>query len=114
MEAQGIPILQDDDSSEEYYVKIRKAICEGFFVQVASLLSRGNYQIVKDSQMVRIHPSSVLFKNKPKLVIYHEIIMSSKKYSKTCTPVKLPWLRDIGHDFRLQYEIADIFGRFRR
>jgi HrpA-like RNA helicase len=107
MEKQGIPILQCDDNTEDYHDKIQKAICEGFFMQVARLLSNGYYEILKDAQSVRIHPSSsIQFGDKPSLILYHEIIMSKQNYIRTCTPIQRQWLYDIA----LQYYVANSFA----
>lgn len=112
MEIQGIPILQcDDNNNEEYHVKIRKATCEGFFMQIALLLPNGYYKILKDSQYVRIHPSSSMsFGNKPSLILYHEIIMSNQSYIRTCTPIQQQWLDNIA----LPYYVANSFTHMLR
>lgn len=45
---------------KSYYVNIRKAICSGYFMQVAHLEPTGHYLTVKDHQMVYLHPSTCL------------------------------------------------------
>lgn len=46
---------------------------------------------VKDSQIVAIHPSSVL-NHKPEWIIYQEFVLTGKNYLRTCTDVNGVWL----------------------
>ncbi|KAI8889376.1 P-loop containing nucleoside triphosphate hydrolase protein [Backusella circina FSU 941] len=106
MEIQNIPIVQCSDNLQVYHVQVRKAICEGFFLQVARLQGSGYYQIVKDLQNVRIHPSSTIsFKNKPSVLLYNEITMSKRNYIRTCTAIQSEWLYEIG----LKYYVRNSF-----
>ena len=49
-----------DFTSKDYYLNIRKALCSGFFMQVAHLERTGHYLTVKDNQVVQLHPSTCL------------------------------------------------------
>ena len=49
---------------------------------------------VKDSQIVAIHPSSVL-NHKPEWIIYQEFVLTGKNYLRTCTDVNGVWLMQI-------------------
>ena len=49
-----------DFTSKDYYLNIRKALCAGFFMQVAHLERTGHYLTVKDNQVVQLHPSTCL------------------------------------------------------
>ena len=51
-----------DFTSKDYYLNIRKALCSGFFMQVAHLERTGHYLTVKDNQVVQLHPSTCLGK----------------------------------------------------
>ena len=74
-----------------YSIMIRKSILAGYFTQVAHLQKSGNYIVVRDNQVVAIHPSS-LYDAKPTFVIYHELILTSKNYIRTVSGVKAEWL----------------------
>ena len=45
-------------TSKDYYINIRKALVEGFFMQVAHLERTGHYLTIKDNQIVQLHPST--------------------------------------------------------
>lgn len=76
-----------DFTSREYYVNIRKALVQGFFMQAAHLERTGHYLTIKDNQVVQLHPSSCL-DHKPDWVIYNEFVLTTKNYIRTVTDVK--------------------------
>lgn len=61
---------------------IKKCILSGYFTQVALLQKNNVYLTAKDSQVVIIHPSSVLA-YRPEYVVYHELILTKKNYMRT-------------------------------
>ncbi len=90
----NIPINTTKYGSREYFINIRKAITAGFFMQVGHLERSGHYLTVKDNQVVSLHPSTVL-DHKPKWCIYHEFVLTTKNFIRTCTGVDAEWLLDI-------------------
>lgn len=74
-------------NSREYYLNIRKALVQGFFMQVAHLQRSGHYLTIKDNQIVQLHPSTVM-DHKPEWVIYNEFVLTTKNYIRTVTDVK--------------------------
>lgn len=74
-------------TSKDYYVNIRKALVQGFFMQVAHLERTGHYLTIKDNQVVQLHPSTCL-DHKPDWVIYNEFVLTTKNYIRTVTDVK--------------------------
>lgn len=74
-------------TSKDYYVNIRKALVQGFFMQVAHLERTGHYLTIKDNQIVQLHPSTCL-DHKPDWVIYNEFVLTTKNYIRTVTDVK--------------------------
>lgn len=89
----GVKLVSTDFSSKDYYVNIRRALVEGFFMQTAHLERTGQYLTVKDNQIVGIHPSSCL-DTKPEWVIYFEFVLTNKQYIRTVTSVRGEWLVD--------------------
>ena len=89
-----IPLLSTDFKSRYYYVNIRKAICAGFFMQVAHLERVGHYLTVKDNQMVTFHPSTVV-DSRPAWCVYNEFVLTSRNYIRTCTVIKPEWLLEM-------------------
>lgn len=53
------------------------------------------YRTLKNSHETHIHPSSLLFQEKPEWVIYHELVLTSKEYMRTVCEIKAEWLYEI-------------------
>ncbi|RPB28210.1 P-loop containing nucleoside triphosphate hydrolase protein [Terfezia boudieri ATCC MYA-4762] len=80
---------------KKYYINIRRALCAGFFMQVAKRTGNGKtYVTVKDNQTVLLHPSTVLAQESEWL-IYNEFVLTSKNYIRTVTQIKPEWLFEI-------------------
>ena len=54
--------------------------------------------LVKDSQVVVIHPSSVLT-YRPNFVLYHELVLTKKNYMRTVMDIKPAWFFEIAPDY---------------
>lgn len=89
-----VPLRSVDFTSKDYYINIRKAITAGFFMQVAHLEKINAYLTVKDNQVVALHPSTVL-ETKPEWVLYHEFVLTTKNFIRTCTSVRGEWLVEL-------------------
>jgi pre-mRNA-splicing factor ATP-dependent RNA helicase DHX16 len=76
-------------------VAIRKAITSGFFYHVASLQKSGNYKTFHKPQTVHIHPSSSLYEQSPKWLLYHELVFTSKEFMRQVIQIDPQWLPDI-------------------
>ncbi|OXU27468.1 hypothetical protein TSAR_011206 [Trichomalopsis sarcophagae] len=87
-----------DFTSKDYYINIRKALVNGFFMQVAHLERTGHYLTIKDNQIVQLHPSSCL-DHKPDWVIYNEFVLTTKNYIRTVTDIKPDWLLRIAPQY---------------
>lgn len=97
----NLQLLSTSFESPEYSAQIRKAILSGYFTQIAHLQKSGNYMVVKDNQVVAIHPSS-LIESKPQFVLYHEFILTNKNYIRVVSMVRGEWLFQIApHYFRI-------------
>lgn len=98
----SIPLTGTSFGSKEYYNNIKKAITAGFFMQVAHLERTGHYLTVKDNQVVATHPSTILT-YKPEWVLYHEFVLTSKNFIRTCLAVEGDWLIDVApHYYELE------------
>ncbi|XP_014098212.1 ATP-dependent RNA helicase DHX15 homolog [Bactrocera oleae] len=92
-----------DFTSKDYYVNIRKALVQGFFMQVAHLERTGHYLTIKDNQNVQLHPSTCL-DHKPDWVIYNEFVLTTKNYIRTVTDIKPEWLLTLAPQY---YEMTN-------
>ncbi|GJQ10468.1 hypothetical protein GpartN1_g2259.t1 [Galdieria partita] len=99
----SLPLVSTDFQSVEFYVNIRKALVNGFFMQVAHLESNGYYLTVKDNQVVSLHPSHGL-DHKPTWVVYNEFVLTSRKYIRTVTDIRGEWLLEYASHY---YDLAN-------
>jgi pre-mRNA-splicing factor ATP-dependent RNA helicase DHX16 len=95
-------------------VPISKAITAGFFPN-ASRLQRGgdSYRTVKNNNTVYIHPSSVLMDSNPpvKMVVYYELVQTTKEYMRSCLPIKSEWLVEVAPHFHKKKELEEMEER---
>jgi len=92
---------------DEFNTNIRKCITAGFFFNVAKLGKNGLYQTVKSRHSVMIHPSSLLFKEQPEWVIYHELVLTSKEFMRNVLEIKPEWLLEIAPHFYKESDIKE-------
>eukprot|EP00434_Breviolum_minutum_P037012 symbB.v1.2.032804.t1/scaffold3834.1/size49527/1 len=94
-------------SSEPSWVVQHGAILSGFFYNTARLRKDGSYVTVKHPHTVEIHPTSSLFGQQPKLVCYHELVLTTKEFMRGCIEVKPEWLLEVAPHF---YQSKDLDG----
>lgn len=104
MKKVGIPV-KDDVPLQSNVTQIKKCLLSGYFTQVSILqknnvyLTSNNYLTsVKDSQVVVIHPSSVLT-YRPQYVLYHELVLTKKNYMRTVMDIKPTWFYEIAPEY---------------
>jgi pre-mRNA-splicing factor ATP-dependent RNA helicase DHX15/PRP43 len=99
MEREEVELVSTPFQDKNYYTNIRRALCAGFFMQVAKKDTSGKtYVTVKDNQSVLLHPSTVLGQDS-EWVVYNEFVLTSKNYIRTVTAVKPEWLLDIAPNY---------------
>uniref|UniRef100_A0A0A9XJQ0 RNA helicase n=1 Tax=Lygus hesperus TaxID=30085 RepID=A0A0A9XJQ0_LYGHE len=91
MERYNLTINSTPTDSIEYNRNIRKALLEGFFMQVAHLQRNGMYLTVKDQQIVRLHPSTCVVE-RSEWVLYHEFVLTTEQFIRTVTAIQGEWL----------------------
>lgn len=93
MEREELEMISTPFEDKKYYENIRRALCAGFFMQVAKKEPQGKsvYTTVKDNQNVLLHPSTVLSYD-AEWVLYNEFVLTTKNYIRTVTAVKPEWL----------------------
>jgi len=89
-----IKMESTDIHSRDYFVNIRKCLVAGYFMQVCHLEKSGIYSTTRDGQLIALHPSTGL-QHKPEWVLYHEFVLTSKNFMRTCTQVRGDWLVEI-------------------
>uniref|UniRef100_A0A5B6Z4G9 RNA helicase n=2 Tax=Davidia involucrata TaxID=16924 RepID=A0A5B6Z4G9_DAVIN len=87
--------------SRRDYRNLRKALCVGYANQLAERMIRHNgYRTIGfKSQLVQVHPSSVLRTDEegmlPNYVVYHELIATSRPYMRNLCAIEMPWVAPI-------------------
>ena len=81
------------------YTRVRKAICSGYFRNAAKKDPQEGYKTMADGQTVYIHPGSSLFQKNPDMVIYHELILTSKEYMREVMTIDAKWLVELAPNF---------------
>ncbi|CAI7627179.1 unnamed protein product [Penicillium pancosmium] len=96
MEREELDMVSTPFDDKKYYENIRRALCAGFFMQVAKKESQGKsvYTTIKDNQSVLLHPSTVLAHD-AEWVLYNEFVLTTKNYIRTVVAIKPEWLLDI-------------------
>ncbi|XP_020588625.1 probable pre-mRNA-splicing factor ATP-dependent RNA helicase DEAH4 isoform X2 [Phalaenopsis equestris] len=86
---------------EQEYRSLRKALCRGFGNQLAErmLHHNGFRTLGYRSQLVQVHPSSMLETNEdgrlPDYVVYHELISTSRPFMRNVCAVDISWVAPI-------------------
>nr|CAB3489759.1 unnamed protein product [Digitaria exilis] len=87
--------------SDPDYRKLRRALCVGYGNQLAErmLHHNGYHTVGYRSQLVQVHPSSVLegdeYGKFPMYVVYHELISTTRPYMRNICAVDQAWVEPI-------------------
>ena len=98
-----LSVYEDDQNTN-----IRKCIVSGFFMNCAHNYREEVYKTVKNNLAVRIHPSSMLQKDLPDCLIYHELVLTSQEYMRNVIEVDKQWLIEIAPHF---YKLNDFHNQ---
>ncbi|CAK8532527.1 unnamed protein product [Lathyrus sativus] len=90
---------------------IKKSIISGFFPHSARLQKNGSYRMIKNLQTVYVHPSSGLTKDLPRLVLYNELVLTTKEYMRQVTEIKPEWLLEIAPHFYNPKHFEDLSSK---
>lgn len=97
MDSQGPP-----RGTAAFSMRIRKALLSGYFMQVAHADAHSKpltYFTIRDNQPVRLHPSSSGSRIVAEWLLYHEFVLTSQHYIRTCTPIKPEWLFEVAPQY---------------
>ena len=86
------------------YNVVRRALCAGFFRNVARKDPQEGYKTVVEGTPCYIHPSSALFGKSAEWVIYHELVLTGREYMREATVVEPKWLVEAAPTF---FKVAD-------
>lgn len=86
-------------SCGKHTAKIQKAICSGFFRNVAKRDPQDGYRTLVDSQVVYVHPSSAIYQRQPDWLVYHELVFTTKEYMREVCAIDPKWLVEFAPSF---------------
>eukprot|EP01125_Pyxidicula_operculata_P005016 TRINITY_DN1847_c1_g1_i1.p1 TRINITY_DN1847_c1_g1~~TRINITY_DN1847_c1_g1_i1.p1 ORF type:complete len:852 (-),score=290.12 TRINITY_DN1847_c1_g1_i1:6-2561(-) len=87
-------------SNSDSFDPVRKCFASGFFTRVAVLMPNGSYETMLDHKRVHIHPSSCLFMKKPDVVIYNELVLTTKEYMRDVLKIEKEWVLELQPEFQ--------------
>lgn len=101
----------EPESNVNDHESIRKCVTSGFFYHTAKLQKGGNYKTVKHNQSVQIHPTSSLFQQLPRWLVYHELVYTTKEFMRQVIEIQPEWLVEIAPHYYQKKEIEDTAGK---
>lgn len=81
---------------------LHKAIVSGLFANAAYLHPSGDYRTIRGEQTVYVHPTSVfseLVEDKPKFVIFAELLNTTKPFMRHILSIERDWLLEAAPDY---------------
>ncbi|MCO5586888.1 hypothetical protein L7F22_040833 [Adiantum nelumboides] len=94
------------------YNRVRKALCSGYFRKCGKKDPQEGYKcLAEGGQTIYIHPSSSLFNRPPDMLIYHEVILSSKEWAREVTAIEPQWLVELAPRFFRKSDATSISKR---
>lgn len=103
------PLVSTPDPSDSN--PILKSLTAGFFPNIARLEKGGDYKTIKNHQSVHIHPSSSLHKGDARVVLYYELVLTSKEFVRVCSEIKAEWLLEVAPHFYKEKDVSDDQGK---
>lgn len=93
----GIPIV----TAKDRLILIQKSIVSGLFINAAYLHPSGEYKTIRGDQTVYVHPTSIFCNviDKPKYVIFGEILNTTKPFMRHIMAVERDWLLESAPNF---------------
>lgn len=88
---------QDLHLDEDFARRLLTCLCSGL-IQYVCVKTKGNSYRTLNTDEIYIHPGSAWFKNQPTFLLAGEIVMTTKMYARSVSPIKLEYLDDISKD----------------
>ncbi|XP_010260281.1 PREDICTED: pre-mRNA-splicing factor ATP-dependent RNA helicase DEAH10 [Nelumbo nucifera] len=80
-------------------LQFRRCLAAAFFLNAALRQPDGSYRALASSQVVQIHPSSVLFRTKPECIIFNELVRTNHNYIRNITRIDPLWLPELAPQY---------------
>lgn len=106
MERTEIPLISLEDAGNN--IPIRKAFTAGFFSNTARINRGGDaYHTIKNNQSVSIHPTSSLFGETPRWVVYYELVLTSREFMRSVIETEPAWLAEVAPHYYQANELEE-------
>lgn len=80
-------------------VPIQRALVAGLFPHAAKRQPDGTYRVIATGQIVHLHPSSVLKGKAPEMVVFSELVRTTKQYARVICRIQARWLPELAPAF---------------
>uniref|UniRef100_A0A7S3ZC24 RNA helicase n=1 Tax=Lotharella globosa TaxID=91324 RepID=A0A7S3ZC24_9EUKA len=87
------------ESCGKHWNRLRKAITSGYFMNAAKKDPQEGYKTIVEGQPVYVHPGSAIFNRQPDWLIYHQLVLTSKEYMRSCMQIEPKWLVELAPNF---------------
>ncbi|KAK9828750.1 hypothetical protein WJX72_001917 [[Myrmecia] bisecta] len=95
IKALGLPLLSCGSDT----TPVRRALTSGLFKHAAKRHTDGTYKVLASSQMVALHPSSVLCGKRPPCCVFSELVCTTRAYARQVTVIDSAWLAELAPAF---------------
>ncbi|KAF8399610.1 hypothetical protein HHK36_015479 [Tetracentron sinense] len=95
IEQMGLLVASCGDDTLQF----RRCLAASFFLNAALKQPDGTYRAFASSQVVQIHPSSVLFRTKSDCIIFNELVRTNHNYIRNITRIDPLWLLELAPQY---------------
>jgi len=100
----GIPVTTyDEPYGEEFAHKILTCLCPGL-VQYICVRKKSSIYKTLTADEIFIHPGSAWFRNPPNFILAGEIVLTTKLYARTVSPLKPAWIDEVVPNLKTRLE----------
>lgn len=82
-------------SCGEDMLPLRRCLAASFFLNAALKQPDNTYRALSSGLVVKIHPSSVLFRMKPECIIFNELVRTNQNYVRNVSTIDYLWLPEL-------------------
>lgn len=90
-ETEGVRLSSKGDETDP----VTRSLVAGYFLNTARRQVDGSFKTVATGQRLQIHPSSVLFQQPPEMIVFNELVKTSKLYARDVSAILPEWLAEM-------------------
>jgi len=89
--AEGVCVESKGETTDP----LARSLVAGYFLNTARRQIDGSFKTVATGQRLQIHPSSVLFTQPPEMIVFNELVKTSKLYARDVSAILPEWLAEM-------------------